>query len=112
MPTDSITPEGRAINARRRPQDRARSGGAPSRDGKAPRVRPDSNLPDSNLNGPPDADVGAPAQPPMDERAKTVRPRPPDPPRQGEGHDERGEYGRGARPYDAPEDYGDIKDQR
>ena len=106
MPTDSITPQGRAVNVRRRPQDRAHSGGAPSRNGTAPRVRPDSGL-----SGPPDADVGAPAQPPMDERVKTVRPRPPDPPRQGEGHDERGEYGRGARPYDAPEDYGDLKDQ-
>ncbi|HWU49428.1 MAG TPA: hypothetical protein VN042_06105 [Asticcacaulis sp.] len=104
MPTDhvdSLTPQGRAVNTETRAEDRVRSGGSATRAAQ----RPDMDA-ESSLKGPPDADVGAPAQPPGDESARMVKARIAPPAQQGEGHDERGDYGRTDPRSDAPEAYG------
>lgn len=104
MPTDhvdSLTPQGRAVNSGPKPEDRVQSGGSATRAAQ----RPDKDA-ESSLEGPPAADVGAPAQPPGDESGQTVMARVAPPAPAGQGHDERGEYGRTDPRPDAPEAYG------
>lgn len=93
---DSITPQGRAINSAPRDRDAGQALRAPS--GSTGQAQNRQGVrPDGDLNGPGAADVGAPVQPPTDETADVVDARVKPPVRQGEGHDERGDYGRAPR---------------
>lgn len=98
---DSITPQGRELHQGAKLQDKSEGrAGGPAH----------THAPEA-LKGQPEADTGAPVESVRD-KARTSHQRVKDPAQQGEGHDERGNYGRSNPSYEKPEDYGALKNQK